>query len=422
LPSLALVALVFWGAFQFVRPAPPDKLTVLTGAPDGAYQIFAARYKDIFDRNGIVLQTEASSGAVENLQHLLDRKVHADAAFIQSGVTLGKDTSGLAALGVLYPEPLWLFHRSGQKLTSLDQLSGKRIAIGAEGSGTRLLALELLRAHGVDGAPTQLSPLSGIAAAQALSGREIDAVFVVGSAQSSAVWAMFYTPDLELFDFTQAEAYARRFPYLSVLTLPRGAIDLQRNLPQRDITLIAPMANLVVRETLHPALVDLLLQAAIDVHGGAGLFQRAGEFPSPKGAEIALSKEAERYYRSGKPFLQRYLPFWAATLIDRLVIMLVPAIAILLPLSRIAPALYSWRVRSRVFRYYGELKLLELEAQYAPESKTREQWLAELDRIEQAAHRIATPLTFADHVYTLRSHVHMVRKALLYRLSRERKE
>jgi hypothetical protein len=247
-------------------------------------------------------------------------------------------------------------------------------------------------------------------------------VFVVGSAQSSAVWAMFYTPELELFDFTQAEAYARRFPYLSVLTLPRGAIDFQRNLPKRDVTLIAPMANLVVRDTLHPALVDLLLQAAIDVHGGAGLFQRAGQFPSPRGAEITLSKEAERYYRSGKPLLQRYLPFWAATLIDRLVIMLVPAIAVLIPLSRIAPALYSWRVRRRVFRYYGELKLLELEAQYAPESRTREQWIAELDRIEQAAHRISMPLTFADHVYTLRSHVQMVRGALLQRLSQARKE
>jgi TRAP transporter TAXI family solute receptor len=415
--SIALLVLIFWAAFQFVRPAPPDELTILTGAPDGAYQIFAARYKSTFDRNGIALKIEASSGAVENLQRILDPKVKADAAFIQGGVALDKDTTGLIGLGVLYPEPLWLFHRSDQALTGLEQVRGKRLAIGPEGSGTRLLAMELLRAHGIDGAPTQLSPLAGIEAAQALAQNELDAVFVVGAAQSGAVWTMFYTAGLELFDFKQAEAYARRFPYLSVLTLPRGAIDFQRDLPKSDITLVAPTASLVARESLHPALVDLLLQAATDVHSSAGLFQRAGEFPSPKGVEIPLSREAERYYRSGKPFLQRYMPFWAATLVDRLVIMLLPVLALLLPLSRIAPALYAWRIRARVFRYYGELKLLELEAQRAPESRTREQWLAEIDRIEQAAHRIRTPLAFAEHVYILRSHVHLVRKALLHRLA-----
>lgn len=454
-PMLVLIVAAFWAAYQFVQPAPPRALTISTGAPEGSYHSFAVRYKDVFERNGIELVLKPSAGAVENLQRLLDPASGVDVAFVQGGTARGKDTKGLVSLGIIYPEPLWIFYRSAAArstpgldkglgkgsgkgpvkssakglvkdsakgtpnaiLDTIDELKGKRIAIGPEGSGTRLLALELLEAHGIAGEPTVLLPATGLAAAQALAEGSIDVAFMVGAAQSGAVWSAFYTPGVEAFNFAQAEAYTRRFPYLSMVTLPRGAIDFQRNIPQRDITLVAPMASLVAREDVHPALIDLLLQAASEVHGEAGLFQKAGQFPTPAGVDIPLSKEAERYYKSGKPFLQRYLPFWAATLIDRLIVLLVPVIAILFPLVKMAPYLYSWRVRSRVFRYYGELKLLELQAEQAPDSKTPEQWLAEVDRIEEAAHRIPTPTAFADQVYTLRAHVHMVRKVLLRRFA-----
>ena len=412
--ALALLFGVFWATYKFMRPAPPERVTIVTGQADGAYQIYAARYKDFFARNGITLDIKPSAGAAENLQRLLDKNEDIDIGFLQSGVTLGKDTEGLVSLGVIYPEPLWLFHQKDLTVAQLDELKGKRVAIGPEGSGTRSLALELLRAHGVADEPTILSPLGGMNAVQALLNKEVDAVFIVGSAQSSAVWTMLYTPDVEMFSFTQAEAYVRRFPYLSALTLPRGTIDLPQNIPPKDMSLVAPSATLVVREDFHPALIDLTLQALSANHGGAGLFQRAGQFPSANGVEIPLSREAERYYKSGKPFLQRYLPFWAATLVDRLIFMLLPIAALLFPLFRVAPVLYSWRIRRRIFRYYGELKMIELEVRQKPESKSRDEWLESIDRIERAAHRIPTPLAFADQVYTLRQHVHMVRKTLLH--------
>ena len=412
--ALALLFGVFWATYKFMRPAPPDRVTIVTGQADGAYQIYAARYKDFFARNGITLDIKPSAGAAENLQRLLDKNEDIDIGFLQSGVTLGKDTEGLVSLGVIYPEPLWLFHQKDLTVAQLDELKGKRVAIGPEGSGTRSLALELLRAHGVADEPTILSPLGGMNAVQALLNKEVDAVFIVGSAQSSAVWTMLYTADVEMFSFTQAEAYVRRFPYLSALTLPRGTIDLPQNIPPKDMNLVAPSATLVAREDFHPALIDLTLQALSANHGGAGLFQRAGQFPSANGVEIPLSREAERYYKSGKPFLQRYLPFWAATLVDRLIFMLLPILAILVPLFRVAPVLYSWRIRRRIFRYYGELKMIELEVRQKPESKSRDEWLEAIDRIERAAHRIPTPLAFADQVYTLRQHVLMVRKTLLH--------
>jgi TRAP transporter TAXI family solute receptor len=415
--ALALLFAVFWATYKFMRPAPPSHVTIVTGPADGAYQIYAARYKDFFARSGITLEIKPSAGSSENLQRLQNRDEDIDIGFLQSGATLGKDIQGLVSLGVIYPEPLWLFHQKDLTVTSLEELKGKRIAIGPEGSGTRLLALELLSAHGVAGPPTVLLPLGGMNAALALVSNEIDAVFVVGPAQSSAVWTMLYTPSLEIFNFTQAQAYVRRFPYLSAQTLPRGTIDLPQNIPSKDINLVAPSTNLLARDDFHPALIDLTLQALSLNHGGAGLFSRAGQFPTPDGVEMPLSREAERYYKSGKPFLQRYLPFWAATLVDRLMFMLLPIVAVLFPLFRIAPFLYSWRIRRRIFRYYGELKMIELEARQNPQSKSREQWLEEVDRIERAAHRIPTPLAFSNQVYTLRQHVHLVRKALLQQFS-----
>ncbi len=415
-PILLVLLAVAWAMHKFVRPAPPDHLTITTGSNEGAYQIFAARYKDVFERNHVKLVIEPSAGALQNLDRLLDPSRDVDVGFVQSGLIGGRDTTGLVSLGLLYPEPLWLFHRKSVALKALDDLRGMRIGVGPEGSGTRVLALELLRAHGIDGASAQLSAANGIAAAQQLAGGALDAVFVVGAAHSSAVWALLYSPGVNLFSFTQAEAYARRLPHLSVLSLPRGPIDVQRAIPDRDVTLVGPTATLLAREDTHPALLDLLLLAATEVHGGAGLFQSAGQYPAPRGVELPLSPEAERFYRSGQRFLHRYLPFWAATLVDRLLIMLLPLIAIFIPLSRLAPALYTWRVRSRVFRYYGQLKLLEHEAQHSIDSRSPQQWMDELDRIEYAAYRISTPLAFANHVYTLRQHVHMVRDMLRRRL------
>jgi hypothetical protein len=269
--------------------------------------------------------------------------------------------------------------------------------------------------------PTQLLSVAGLAAAEALKKGEADAVFVVGAAQSGAVWSLLYSEGVKLMSFSLADAYTRRFPYLSKVMLPQGGIDLMRNLPARDVTLVAPVATLVAREDTHPALIDLLLQAAAEVHGGAGLFQLPGEFPKPTQVDFPLSREAERYYRSGKPFLQRYLPFWAATLVDRLVVMLVPIIAVLIPLLRFAPYLYSWRVRRRIYRWYGELKFLENEIESDPGALTQAEWLARLERIDRGVEHIRTPLAYSDQLYTLRSHIGLVRESVMRKTDSSRR-
>lgn len=415
LPILLLVAFAFWGASRFIKPAPPSRLVISTGGEAGAYHRFASLYKDVLARYGIETVLKPSAGSTENLLRLRDADFEVDAAFIQGGTARYGEGDVLESLGDFYYEPLWVFYRAGLAPKPLDQitaLKGRRIGIGAPGSGTQHLALEILAANGMSNENSKLVEEGGLALVDKLVRGDIDAVFAVGPTQSALVWSLLYADGVRLMNLAHAPAYTRRLPHLAALSLPRGAIDLVRDIPPQDVSLVAPMSTLMVRSETHPALIDLLMQAAAEVHGGPGVFQRPGEFPRAGHTDFPLSKEAERYFKSGKPFLQRYLPFWAATLIDRMVVMLVPLLAVLLPLFKFAPSLYGWRVRSRIFKHYGELKFLESELDEAPQRHSREEWLNRLESIERAVNRMPTPLTFADMLYTLRSHINLVRDRL----------
>lgn len=419
LPLAALVVAGFWLASRFIQPAPPDTLILASGGAGGAYQRFAAVYKAALAEYGIRVVEKPSAGALENLTDLRDENVEIEAGFYQGGVGQPSDNDRLLSLGALYYEPLWIFYREGlAKPAALDriaQLKGRRIAVDGTGSGTRHLAMELLRANGIDSENARLVDTGGLKLVDAFARKRIDAAFVVGPTQSATVWALLYTPGVRLMSLTHADAYARHFPHLAKVVLPRGAVDMARDVPHRDVTLVAAAATLLVRKDTHPALVGLLAQVASVAHGGGGVFHKPGEFPKAAAVDFPLSKEAERFYTSGKPFLQRFLPFWAATLVDRMVVMLIPVFALLIPVFRIAPGLYSWRVRSRVYRRYGELKFLEAEVEDNPAKCTPAEWQARLDAIEQDVNRIHTPLAYADMLYTLRSHIALVRTTVAKR-------
>lgn len=424
LPTLAFIGLAFWVTAHFIKPEPPDTLTISTGSDIGAYHKFAMRYRDVFARHGVELDVLPSAGSIENIERLRDLKTDVDAGFVQSGTARIRADDDLLTLGAFYYEPLWIFYRSGlqaktknktqtpaiENLTTLLQLKWLRIAIGGNGSGTQSLALELLAANGIDNTNTTLVPEGGLHLVEQLSNGLLDAVFVVGPTESALVWILLHTEGVNLMSISHAEAYSRRVPGLSHLTLPRGAIDLVRDIPPTDVQLVAPVASMVVRGDTHPALIGLLLQAATEVNGEPGIFQRSGEFPRAMHSEFPVSPEATRYYASGKPFLQRYLPFWAATLVDRMMVLILPIIAILFPVFRLAPMAYGWRVRSRIYRQYGELKFIEAELQETPNLHSREEWLHMLDAIEKDANLLPTPLAFADMLYTLREHIALVRK------------
>ena len=419
-PILVLIAAGFVIAYQFVDPAPPRELTLATGSPEGAYHAYGQRYQEVLARDGITVTLVASAGTVENLALLQGTAEGAarpaDLAFVQSGIGDPAGSPDLVALASLYYEPLWVFVRGDEPVTRLTALAGRRIAVGAEGSGTRHVALALLAANGIaagDAHGTVVSDLGGGKAADALAAGALDAAVFVTAKYRPMLSDLMARPDIQLLSFERAAAYRRRFRYLAAVTLPEGVIDLAANLPADDRVLLSPLATLVARDDVHPALIDLMLRAATEIHGGPGLFEQPGEFPSPHNVDFPLASGAERYFETGLPFLRRVLPFWAATLVERLWVMLLPVLTLLIPLLRIAPPTYRWQVRRHIIRWYRDLRQLEAALQAAEEAGdegARRESLAAVDRLQVEIGRITVPLAYADNLYNLRLHTEFVRR------------
>ena len=409
LPALLFIIAAFALAYHFVKPAPPKKIVMATGKREGGYAYFGQRYREILARNGIVLELRETDGSVENVELLTAEHSDVDVAFVQGGTAFAVNAPDLVSLGSLYYEPLWVYYR-GRAIDDVGALQGKKIAIGPFESGTRALALQLLAVNATVLPPTTLLPLGGKDAAEALQAGAVDAAFFVAPAEAPIVEKLAADRTLKLLSFARAEAYTRRFPYLTALMLPQGVFDFMGNIPRNDVQLISPTANLIAKDTLHPALAYLLMRAATQIHGESGLLHKAGVFPAPLDGNFPLSPEATRYYKSGPPFLQRYLPFWAANLVERLWIMLVPAIAIMVPLFRLVPPLYRWRVRSRIYRWYARLKEIELQLDETPHAVTLDAVLERLDGIERSVNRIPTPLAYSENLYSFRQHIDLVRE------------
>jgi TRAP transporter TAXI family solute receptor len=417
LGALGLIAGAFWLASRYIQPAPPKRIVMTVGAEGGAYERLAKEMQLALAQNGITLDLRTTQGAREDLQLLNDPDSGVVAAVVQGGVASDADGENLMSLAALYREPVWVFYRQGLKVDRLSALLGKRLSIGPQGSGTRTLSEAMLKANGVDASNTNLGELPSGEAARQLVLKQLDAIMVVGAPESNLINLLMRQPGLKLLSFDQAEAYSRRFPFLSALSLPRGSFNLGRNIPDHDVQLVAPTANLVVRDDIHPALVDLLLDAATDITGDAGMLRREGEFPSPKGVDIPLSDDADRYMKNGPSFLHKRLPFWIAVWADRLLVLLIPIVAVLVPVVRLAPAVYAWRVKSRLYRWYGRLKEMELDLDDDAVPFDRQDALKRLDEIELAVSHIRTPLAFSENLYNLRSHIELVRQRLRGRVA-----
>ena len=397
---------------HFIEPAPPRTIFMSTGMEGGSYAAYAEWYRQILGREKVRVELLSSSGSMENWKRLKDPSLRVDLGFVQGGTGSRSEAPNLVSLGALFYTPLWVFYRSPETYDDLSRLKGKKINIGPEGSGVRKFALDLLEASKAAGPPTLLMDLTNTAAAKELAEGRIDAVMIFGTPDSPTIQELLHKEGVRLLSFSQAEAYTRLFPALSHVILPAGLLDLAKKKPPADVHLLAATTNLVARDTLHPALVYLLLDAAAEIHGGGGWVHKAGEFPSPKAQDFPLSDRAERFYKSGRPLLFDYLPFWVATFVDRLVLLLIPTAAVLIPLIRIMPWFYSWRNRRKFFYWYGELKNLELEVQENPQPERAGDYGTELDRIEAAVNEIRVPLGFFHEAYNLKQHIELVRGKL----------
>jgi TRAP-type uncharacterized transport system substrate-binding protein len=406
-----LAVTVFW----FFYSAPPTTITITSGPPGSSFATNAIQYSKILARNGVTLKILPSEGSTENLDRLNDRSKAVDVGFVLVSPDEHKTNSDLMSLSSIAYQPLLIFYRSPAPVTLLSEFNGKRIAIGPPGSGTRSLAMALLQLNDIGtNDSTLLLDLDAAEAADALLKGSLDAVFMMGdSASPQILRGLLLSPGIRLYNFIQADGYVRRIPYLNKLEIPMGSLDFGKNIPSQDLALVGPTVELVARPKLHPALSDLLLEAAQEVHGEAKLFQHKGEFPVPLAYNFPISPDAARFYKSGKPILYRWLPFWLASLVKRILVSFVPLLVVTIPLVRAVPALYKWRVSLMINRRYRSLLKLERESLGSLTPRQRSEMLARLGQIEDSLHKMRVPASFANLFYSLRGHLDYVRSRLV---------
>lgn len=413
-PFLLLTLLLLGVAYWLVKPQPPHSLVMATGPANSDYDRFGARYQALLAKHNIRLELRQSAGSRENLELLLQPDGDVDVAIVREGTGTAEELADrpINAIASLFYEPVWLFHRDTVTIKSLADLRGRNINIGPAGAGTSRLIDDLLAQNQLRLADLNVQRLDHTEAVIALLEGKIDGLFFTSSSAGLLTQMLLRTPGIKLFNFVLAEAYSRRLPSLSHVVLPRGVVDLAADSPAEDVHLLAPTSALVSRSNIHPALVQLLVQASAQIHGGADWFGKLHEFPSGAVDDLPLADEAKRFFKSGAPFLQRYLPFWFANMVDRMWVVVVSLAALLIPLSRIVPPLYVWRVRSRVYRWYAQLREVEIRAQHPGEPMTQQRaagLLSSLDVIEARVNDIIVPLSRADELYALRQHIEMVR-------------
>jgi TRAP-type uncharacterized transport system substrate-binding protein len=409
--AILIFALVSWG-LTYLFPAPPSTVTIATAFKGASFDYFGQRYRERFGLANVNLTLRATEGALENLSLLKDPNSGVDIAFVTGGVSDAEHSPGILSLGTIDYLPIWIFYTSAEPLERLGQLQGRRVAVGPVGSGTRFNAEKILSKAGVTPENAQFVPFAGDKAAEALRDGKVDAVWILGAPDTSAVQSLLRSPNIRLMNFPTAEAFTRVFPNLARLTLPEGVIDLAQDIPSKEVTLIATTSSVLVRGDLHPEIVYLLLQTMQQIHRPPGVFQRAGEFPLPSDPDYPVAASAADFYKNGPSFLQRHLPLWLTVHAQRAIAVLVTGVAVGLPLFRYLPALYGWHIRRRLLYWYSQLKSLEASVECGNKDLAQRQ--AAVDRIEEAVSRIRFPLAFANQVYDLRGHIDIVRRRLAH--------
>ena len=407
---IAIVVLGVIVAFMFMAPAPPKRVVIAGGASGGAYAAAAESYARALRTEGIEVEVLETAGSVDNLARVKARQ--ADITIVQTGLAKEAGQEGVSALGALFYEPLWIFHRRAAPLEELQDLAGLHVAIGPDGSGVRVLAALILQEAGVGVDDFTPSPLAGQAAAAALQVGEIDAAMVVSGPATAWIAELLRDPSIGLVSLNEAHALSRRHSYLDEVTLYRGVIDLAEILPKQDVMLIAPVAQLVVRDDLHPAVQSLLIEAAITDHGGGSLLADPGRFPTPQLTDIAISDEAKRYYESGPSFLRRVFPYSVANFLERTWVLIIPLVTLMIPLVRAAPPIYRWRIRRKIYVWYKDLRELETAGRNAETAEDRIEVRARLADLQAETGKVEVPVSYTDDLYRLRAHIRFVAELL----------
>jgi TRAP-type uncharacterized transport system substrate-binding protein len=411
LATLLCIVGISWLALEYFVPSPPSKITIATGFKGTTFDYFGQRYRERFAHAGIRVDLRETAGALENLGLLQDPNSGVDIAFVTGGISDGSHAPELLSMGLIFNVPFWIFYSSAEPLDRLSQLKGKRIAIGPEGSGAEFTAERILGKANIDTKTATLLPFAGDAAVDALNDSKVDVAWIVGGSDAPAVRALLTNPRVRLMDFPEADAFTRIFPDFVRLVLPKGVIEIDPPNPPNDVTLLGTTAKVLIRNNLHPAIVQLLARTMKEEHDGPGLFQRAGEFPTSVDPEYPVSQIAIDYYKSGPSLLPKYLPFWMSVYVQRIIAFLVASLAIVFPVFGFAPRLYGWFVQERLRRLYRRLRVVENAIKVeltAPQVEALQNEWAELDQATSVV-----PMRNSDLYFMFRYHLDRTRSRLV---------
>jgi TRAP-type uncharacterized transport system substrate-binding protein len=412
----ALVAIIcfagaLWLGLAYFNPAPPSVITIATGPKGGAYEFFAQQYRERLARARVTLNIRITDGTAENIRLLEDPKSGVQVGFVVGGASNSEQAPGLLSLGRVNNQVFWIFYHGAETLDDLAQLKGKRIGVGPEGVVTQ----HVLGAAGVNAETATLVPLTGSAAVEALKDGRLDAIFIALAPDSSTVQILLRDPDVRLMSVSQTDALTRIFPYLVRLVLPQGVIDLEHNIPASDVNLIGTTNAVVVREDLHPEIIDLLAKTLVEVHGGAGIFQRPGEFPTPTDPEFPVADGAREFYKNGPSYFNKYLSYGTVGLIKKIMAVILSFAVLLVPFSNFAPKLTGWLVRDRMRSLYQRLRTVETSMQTDLTAAQLDTLQSDLESIDQSANDLGVPIRHSDLFFDLKIHINHVRERLASR-------
>lgn len=404
LPIIATIIFAFYFTAQFIQPSPKKEITIATGSKDGNYYKTALEYKKLLEKEKVKVNIITSAGSIENIELLKEKK--ADIAFIQNGTTFDSNNKSIKSLASIYYEPLWVFYKNeGFTIDYIIQLISKKISIGNIGSGTRDLANKILTDNGIDSSNSQILDLNNKEASEALEKGDIDALFIVSSHNSPIINKLLANPKINLFSFKRARAYSRKYTFLEALTLYEGTLDLYKNLPDENINILSTTANLVVRENFSNELKRLVLKKVVEVHSKKDLFAKTNQFPNSHNMKIELDEEADKYFKYGDTWLEKIFPYWIASNIDRLKILLIPLLTLLFPLFKGVFPLYNWTMRSKIYRWYEEIREIDNEIDKASKT-TLDDYLKDIEKLrEEISKETKVPLSFMGEYYNLQLHL-----------------
>jgi len=408
--AVVLTVAVVWVSLLVMDPFPPRRIIVATGQPDGTYDALGREYQRRLRREGLTVELRRTAGSVENLDLL--RRGGADVAFVQGGIYQPAEDpqQRLRGMAAIYREPLWIFYRGQPIGDGLASLAGRRLSIGAPGSGTEAVARALFDALGLSTGGANVERLTSAEARRALEEERIDAAFFVASNADVNVVALLHRPDVHLLGFTRDVAFARNFRYLTPVRLDQGLLDLKVDLPRHEVTLMAPAALLLCRESLHPRVVEQILTIARDVHGAGSLIDTPGRFPTREGVDVPLHDAADSFLTRGESLLSRVLPYWALRWFLQMRLLVLPLFAVWVPLFGIMPMLLNWRGNRVLQQLYAALRDAEAEVATAGGEAALRDVIARIEalrnRIEGLAQRL--PLKHQRDLYHCRLHVSLV--------------